>query len=103
MRGDFGDGNEFWHTWFKHREDLKNLDFIRDFERVVEYLRKEGYLKNLSSMSSLCSTESIIAASYPFYGFKLKTQTYRNYIRCNPGKGVYNFYVMCYLNEMEME
>ena len=103
MRGDFGNGNEFWHTWFEHREDLKNHDFSKDFNRVVEYLRKEGYLRDLSLMLSLCSTENIIAAYEPFYGFKLRTQKYRYYIRCNPRMGDYNFYIMCYLNEKETE
>jgi hypothetical protein len=88
LRGDFGDGNEFWNTWWQHQANLNTEPFRTELDEVVSWLRKAGQpLFNLQHMKRACREFG------PF--FIIETQHYQYYLRCNPVRGDYNFYIYC--------
>lgn len=93
LRGDFGDGNEFWTTWWDHVKELKTNEFKSELGRVVGDLR-ENILKNRKSMYNECKNGTMIENNT--YGFKMETDTTTYYLRCYPYQGDYNFYLYCY-------
>ena len=100
LRGDFGSGKEFWTTWWPHQNDALNTQpFKTELDKVVNWLRQDfGPLKNLNSMSAFCrlrEQDAKIVASMPAYGFKVETPDYQYFLRCNPTRGDYNFYLYC--------
>ena len=99
VRMDFGhDGREFWHTWWPHNEDRFNTpEFKTELQEIVDALRGEGPLKNLSSMSSYCyKNGGIITADGRNYGYIAETEHYCYCLRCNPTLGDYQGYLYCY-------
>lgn len=100
LRGDFGyRGEEFWHTWFPHADELQTQQFKTDLQEVVNALRKEGLLKNLTGMRDYClrHPESKINEDVcPAYGFLVETEGYQFYIRCFPYLGDYQFNIYAY-------
>ena len=56
VRLDFGhSGKEFWHTWWPHNGDIFNTpEFKADLQTVVDALRADGPLKDLSTMRQFC-------------------------------------------------
>ena len=99
VRMDFGHGGrEFWHTWWPHNEDRFNTpEFKAELWEIVDALRAEGPLKNLSSMSSYCyKNGGIITADGRNYGYIAETEHYCYCLRCNPTLGDYQGYLYCY-------
>lgn len=101
LRGDFGyKGQEFWHTWFPQMDALVTNEFKDDLQEVVNALRKDGPLKNLSAMSEFCSIhpEAKISADsiHPSYGFVVETKEYQFFLRCFPFQGDYQFNIYVY-------
>lgn len=99
VRMDFGHGGrEFWHTWWPHNEDRFNTpEFKAELQEIVDALRAEGPLKNLSSMSSYCyKNGGIITADGRNYGYIAETEHYCYCLRCNPTLGDYQGYLYCY-------
>ena len=99
IRIDFGSGGkEFWHTWWPHNEDRFNTpEFREDLQKVVDALRADGPLKNLSAMSSYCyQNGGVITAEGHNYGYIAETEHYRYCLRCNPTPGDYQGYLYCY-------
>ncbi len=99
VRMDFGhSGREFWHTWWPHNEDRFNTpEFKAELQEIVDALRAEGPLKNLSSMSSYCyKNGGIITADGRNYGYIAETDHYCYCLRCNPTLGDYQGYLYCY-------
>lgn len=100
LRGDFGSGTEFWTTWWDHNEELKGQEFKDELDAVVNALRKDGPLKNLSSMEQYCRSHAQArmspASSTDYYGFRVDTEKRRYYLRFLPRRGDYNFYIYCY-------
>lgn len=100
LRGDFGcSGEEFWHTWFPHAEELHTQQFKDDLQKVVDGLRKAGLLKNLASMKDYCLRHPearIKEESYPSYVFTAETEKYQFFIRCFPYSGDYQFNIYVY-------
>lgn len=45
LRMDFGDGNEFWSTWWENNSDLKTEQFRSKLDGVINGLRSSGLLK----------------------------------------------------------
>lgn len=52
VRMDFGHGGkEFWHTWWPHNQDQFNTpEFKETLQTVVDALRRDGPLKDLSAI-----------------------------------------------------
>lgn len=100
LRGDFARGTEFWTTWWVHQEELVDQDFKDELDSVVNALRKNGPLKNLSAMQSFCwkhkQAQMSPESGKDYYGFRVDTPKRRYYLRFLPLRGNYNFYIYCY-------
>ena len=99
LRGDFGSGREFFHSWFTHRPDLNQEPFKSEFNKVVENLRA-GPLHNFETMLAFCRShpEARIpdkCRSEPEFLLKLSTDRFEYYTRLIPRKGDYNYYIYC--------
>lgn len=70
---------------------------------LVNTLRKNGPLKNLSAMQKFCwnhpQARTSPEASSRFYAFRVDTEWHRYYLRFIPERGDYNFYIYCYRTE----
>ena len=105
LRGDFGSsGNEFYSSWFDHREKLKTDEFKSELDEVINALRFEqnGLLKSRTDMAHFAGNQpdSAFQGSYTTeYGFRADTEKHTFLIRCNPTRGDYNFYCYCYVRE----
>lgn len=99
LRGDFGGGREFWHTWWGHRSELNSETFRSEFDLVVAGLRK-GPLKSLDDLRKYCRENPQAKLPEKFreneYLLKLSSERFDYYARLNPAKGDYNFYIYCY-------
>lgn len=102
LRGDFGsDGVNFYTSWFDECEKLKTTGFKTEFDDIINALRSDEYgmLKNRSAMSKYCREEpggAFQGNCKTEYGFRADSEKYSYIIRCNPGKGDYEFYVWAY-------
>lgn len=101
LRGDFGSsGTKFWTSWFDHHEELKNQEFKDELDDVVNTLRKDGPLKDFSSMQRFCweHPQARMGSQYGSenYGLRVDTDKYRYYLRFCPMRGNDNFYIYCY-------
>lgn len=105
LRGDFGkDGNEFYSTWNDEISERKTLEFQLEFDDVINALRDDpkyrGILRNLEDMKLLCSARPQSYMNHnaraDSYAFRVDTESYSYLIKCQTGKGDYNFYVTAY-------
>ena len=75
-------------------------DFKDELDSVVNALRKNGPLKNLSAMQSFCwkhkQAQMSPESGKDYYGFRVDTPKRRYYLRFLPLRGNYNFYIYCY-------
>lgn len=101
LRADFDEGKSFFHSWWAENDELKTSEFNEELNKIIEYFRKESdtpILKSRSDMYNVCfrlnPTRS--ASNSEISGFKLKTEKYTYYFRCNPRQGEYNVYIYCY-------
>ncbi len=103
LRGDFGCGTEFWTTWWGRHDELKGQDFKDELDDLVNTLRKDGPLKDLSTMQRFCwdhpQARMSPEASSRSYAFRVDTAQHCYYLRCIPERGDYNFYLLCYRTE----
>ena len=105
LRGDFGSsGDQFYTTWFDTRPQWKSDEFKRDLDDVINALRSEEYglLQSRSQMVRYGreSKESEMQGAYTTeFGFRADTEKYAFVLRCNPTRGDYNFYCLCYVKE----
>lgn len=80
LRMDFGSGGKgFFHTWWPHNEDQFNTgEFKDDLQEVVDALRADGPLKDLSAMSTYCHQNGgAITQDGRSYGYIAETKHYR--------------------------
>lgn len=110
VRGDFGsNGNEFHHTWWPHHEELNTDEFKAELTQVVDELRSDscGLLKNRSSMRFFCydhpQAKLVEHWNSETYSFKICTEKYMYYIKAFYGTGDYNFYINCFVKELDKE
>ena len=99
IRMDFGHGGrQFYHTWWPHNRDLFNTpEFKAELQTVVDALRANGPLKDLSTMSAYCwKNGGAIAEDGRIYGYIAETENYRFCLRCTPAPGEYQGYLYCY-------
>ena len=104
LRGDFGKGGrEFNTTWFEHQCHEKNDETFRTiFDAIINQLRQSGnVLCNRGDMYSYCRGQDanrINGSVYecPCWGFRILTQDYAIYLRCEPQDYGYHFYAYCY-------
>ena len=80
-----------------HHEELKDQEFKDELDDVVNTLRKDGPLKDFSSMQRFCLEHSRTRMSpqggKEYYGLRVDTDKHRYYLRFCPMQGNYNFYI----------
>ena len=99
VRMDFGHGGkEFWHTWWPHNQDQFNTpEFKETLQTVVDALRRDGPLKDLSAMRSYCQQYGgAITEDGENFGYIAETEHYQFCLRCTPVPGHYQGYLYCY-------
>ena len=99
VRMDFGSsGKGFFHTWWPHNGDQFNTgEFKDDLQEVVDALRADGPLKDLSAMNAYCQRNGgAITQDGRSYGYIAETKYYRYCLRCTPLPGHYQGYLYCY-------
>ena len=100
VRIDFGrGGDEFWHTWHpRGDESLNSPEFKAELQELVNELRTNGPLKNLSAMTGYCGNRGgeIEGGWRQNYGYVIETERYRYCLRCNPGPGDYHAYLTAF-------
>lgn len=105
LRGDFGDGNEFYTSWFVRQKRLNDEQFRADLDEVVNYLRADdgpALLYDRRHMLKYCCNypAAIMKGTSSIeYGFTIRTGQYTYCLRCNPTPGNYNFYLYAYVAE----
>ena len=100
LRGDFGSGTRLRTTWWDRHEELKDQEFKDELDDVVNTLRKDGPLKDFSSMQRFCREHSRTRMSpqvgTEYYALRVDTDKHRYYMRFCPMQGNYNLYIYCY-------
>ena len=95
LRGDFGSqGTEFWTAWFDHQPQLKSAPFRREFDTVVNDLRKAGgLLHDFRTMRHECTSGTAFVDSF---GFRAESAHYEYCLRCIPRRDDYHFYLYAF-------
>jgi hypothetical protein len=98
LRADFGkNGDEFFTTWFDRQGRLKTAEFRTEFDEIINFLRDNHLLESRKHMKRFCS-ENPDKKITDYSGFKIQTEGYSYYFRCNPGNGDYELYCFVYDN-----
>lgn len=99
VRIDFGSsGGRFYSTWHpRGPQELNTPEFRAEIEDVVNELRT-GVLRDLNSMTSYCGSHGgrIEGGWQQNYGYIVETEGYRYCLRCNPGPGDYQGYLIAF-------
>ena len=99
LRIDFGDGEEFYSTWWPHSAaSMNNADFRDDLNRVVNMLRK-NLLKSLGKMRKYIAEHPAPELEEGSRGYRVETDRFEYFLRCTPMRGTYNAYIYCYANK----
>ena len=101
LRGDYGrDGREFWTTWFDGQPDLKTEVFRDEFKGIIDYLRDASLdpVEGPDVFKFHCLQNMRRRVMDNAVRFKIVTEGYSYYFRCQPGAGDYNLYCMVYDN-----
>lgn len=100
LRIDFeSGGKEFWHTWWpRGKEELNSSAFREELEELVNELRENGPLNDLSAMYNYCADHNgeISGGWRQNYGYVMETENYRYCLRCSPGQGDYHAYLTAF-------
>ena len=104
LRADFDTGKSFFSTWWPENDNLKTQEFKDEFDKIINYFRKESetpILKSRSDMYNNCFKLNPISKQYDkaTVGFKVVTEKHTYYLRCNSQFGNYNLYAYCYNNQ----
>lgn len=103
LRADFGDGEQFYSTWFDHQEDHKTQEFKDELDNVINSMRlaSDGILASRSRMAAYCRRhpESRYGPDSSDYGVRADTEQYAYLLRLNPNPGEYNLCAYCYVRE----
>lgn len=99
MRFDFGDGYEFWQTWWPRTENEEyNTDvFKAEYSDLLKFLRA-GILKSAGDASKQIRKLGLtpIDDDRRYYGCHVLTEQHAYYLRLSTSKGDY-CYIYCYL------
>ena len=109
LRGDYGrSGQEFHTTWFDSQADLKTDTFRDEFDGIVDYLREASLnpVEGPDVFQFHCLQNMRRRVMDTAVRFKIVTEGYSYYFRCQPQVDDYNLYCMCFDNKFllpEME
>ena len=101
LRGDYGhDGREFHTTWFDSQPDLKTDIFRGEFDGIIDYLRDASLdpVEGPDVFKFHCLQNMRRRVTDTTVRFKIVTEHYSYYFRCQPGPGKYNLFCMVYDN-----
>jgi hypothetical protein len=102
LRADFGgSGREFYSTWFNNQSRLKTYSFKREFDKVIDSLRDDGYEPPFSgrrNLEAFCMKRTDCRNPGNFICSKIGTPNHSYYFRCRPAKHDYDLYCFCYDN-----
>ena len=101
IRADFDTGKSFFTTWFGENDSLKTADFKSEVDNVINYFRFESHTPLFRSRSDMYRIlyhlkPTAYAHNEDIKAFKVQTEDYTYYFRCNPREGDYNLYAFCY-------
>ena len=99
MRLDFGNGRQFYGTWFGGNETLNDDEFRAEFNEVTKILRAD-LLKDRAAMDKFIREHSSLDLGSRGNGYKVQTDEHTYYLRCNPQPGDYDCYCFCYEREL---
>lgn len=111
FRADFGNGNQFYGTWWEHNHpELKTQGFKDALDDTINRFRDEkkqfAPLRNRSAMRKFCADyweAREAGCSLENYIFRVdvldREEQYSFIMRMNPGVGLYNLYCYCYRTE----
>lgn len=104
LRMDFGSGGKEFHvSWFDHvNKEMNDSYFKQSFDNFINSARGD-VLKNRESMSQFCHSRNE-SRRIQFYdgncwGFRVFTDKYAFYLRCQPTVHDYDAYCYCYDKE----
>jgi len=101
LRGDYGrNGREFHTNWFDGQADLKTQIFRDEFDNIINYLREASLapVEGPDVFKFDCLQNMRRRAMDTEVRFKIVTEGYSYYFRCQPRPGDYNLYCMVYDN-----
>ena len=98
MRFDFGNGRQFYGTWFSGNDELNDEDFKAEFNEVTKILRSD-LLKDRSAMDKFIREHPSLDLGSRGNGYKVQTDEHTYYLRCKPQPGDYDCYCFCYERE----
>ena len=99
MRLDFGNGRQFYGTWFSGNDELNDEDFKAEFNEVTKILRSD-LLKDRSAMDKFIREHPSLDLGSRGNGYKVQTDEHTYYLRCKPQAGDYDCYCFCYEREL---
>ena len=99
MRLDFGNGRQFYGTWFSGNDELNDEDFKAEFNEVTKILRSD-LLKDRSAMDKFIREHPSLDLGSRGNGYKVQTDEHTYYLRCKPQPGDYDCYCFCYEREL---
>lgn len=111
LRGDFGtDGEGFFTSWTPHTGKIMAKEahkvFCTELDHVVSALRENGLLKDRATMAKHIARwqeARIPLSDCVQLALCIETQRRLFYLRCNPMRGEYNFYLYAYRKAALME
>jgi hypothetical protein len=97
MRGYFAEGR-FQSLWRDNRQELAAPGMWGQFEKLVETLKKDGFLRGLDEMREYCHRfpRGAFLDCPKEYGYIVESGGNRFYIRCRPDAEDYQVYVYVY-------
>ena len=101
LRGDYGrDGREFHTTWFDGQPDLKTDVFRGEFDKIIDYLREASLdpVEGPDVFQFHCLQNMRRRVMDTEVRFKIVTEGYSYYFRCQPQVDDYHLYCMVYDN-----
>ncbi|MBR1383745.1 MAG: hypothetical protein IJ555_08045 [Ruminococcus sp.] len=95
LRMDFGNGRQFFSTWWDNGTDMNDGSFKRDLGRLIDSLRKT-LLSDRSLMADFIRKTDSLDLGDRGNGFKVQTDDNVFFLRCLPRAGEYDCYCYCY-------
>jgi len=107
LRGDFGNGREFYTSWFDRNNGIKTDAFKKEFDELVKTLKTDYNYPLFANRESM-ETFRYYNPNYclpncqfnTVFGAKITTSQHTYFVRCNPAPGDYELYCYCFNSEL---
>ncbi|MCL1952997.1 MAG: hypothetical protein FWF60_09240, partial [Oscillospiraceae bacterium] len=101
LRGDYGrDGTELWTTFFDGQPQLKTQAFKDEFDEIINYLLDASLhpVESHGPFQYRCLQNMRHVVTDPTVQFKIVTEGYSYYFRCQPEIADYHLYCTIFDN-----